>query len=288
MRYPRLISFALSFIWLAAAPTFAQQVATVNVQSTVLMQHSLAALTGLSSPIRDVTLTGTARRIAGSDDETGTAVFKALAAGEARADFSFPSGQRSETYANSSSGPSGALEAPDGTSGAIPLHNLLVDSAWFCPALMLSKQSSSPNVLVSDGGSETRDGLMVERLAISKQFPNLPARVSAVMQRLSQMEVYLDATTFLPTSVSFNTHPDNNAGRDFPVEIRFSDYRIVSGVQIPFHLQKYINGGLVLDLQVQKADLNTGLLPTSFTVPEGAPVPVLQKSQQNGSSITTN
>jgi hypothetical protein len=288
MRDRRSISLLLSFIWLASPTLLAQQPGTANVQGALLAQRSLAALTGRGAPIKDVTLTGSARRTVGSADETGTAVFRALATGEARADFSFPSGQRSESYTNSSSGPLGAWEAPDGTSGAMPLHNLLVDSAWFCPALMLSKQSSSQNLVVSDGGRETHDGLMVERLAISKQFPSLPARVSAAMQRLSEMEVYLDAITSLPVSVSFNTHPDNNAGRDFPVEIKFSDYRIVNGVQIPFHLQKYINGGLVLDLQFEKADLNTGLSSTAFTVPEAAPVPVLQNSPQKGSSITTN
>src|SRR2546430_2732320 len=85
-------------------PVRAQQTATINPQGALLLQRSRGALAG-STSIADVTLTGTARRIAGSDDETGTVVLKALATGEARADFSFPTGPRSEVYANSDKGP---------------------------------------------------------------------------------------------------------------------------------------------------------------------------------------
>src|ERR1039458_1626191 len=64
-------------------------------QAVSLLQKSLAAQTG-GLPLTDVTLTGTARRIAGSDDETGTATLKATSAGDSRIDLSFPSGERVE------------------------------------------------------------------------------------------------------------------------------------------------------------------------------------------------
>ena len=60
-----------------------------------MLQQSLAALQGNTS-LTDVTLSGTARRIAGSDDEFGTGIFKALAVGAARMDLTLSSGQRSE------------------------------------------------------------------------------------------------------------------------------------------------------------------------------------------------
>jgi hypothetical protein len=123
-------------VLLASIPTLAQQTAATNAQGTLLLQRSRGAIAG-STSVADVTLTGTARRIAGSDDETGTVVLKALSTGEARADFSFPSSPRSEVYANSDKGPVGSWSGPDGTSGAMSLHNLLVDSAWFAPALIL-------------------------------------------------------------------------------------------------------------------------------------------------------
>src|SRR5260370_5998488 len=54
------------------------QTPTSSTQATTLLRQSLAALTG-STALTDVTLTGSARRIAGSNDDTGTAVFKSIA-----------------------------------------------------------------------------------------------------------------------------------------------------------------------------------------------------------------
>ncbi len=67
--------------------------------------------------------------------------------------------------------------------------------------------------------------------------------------------------------MTFNTHPDNDAGRDIPVEIRFSDYRVVNRVQTPFRVQKYVNNSLVLDFQFEAAALNTGLTASDLSVP---------------------
>lgn len=71
---------------------------------------------------------------------------------------------------------------------------------------------------------------------------------------------------FLPAAITYNIHPDNNALLDIPVEIDFSDYRLVSGVQIPFHIQKCLNNSLLLDFQVQNAAINSGLSASEFTV----------------------
>lgn len=80
------------------------------------------------------------------------------------------------------------------------------------------------------------------------------------------MDFFLDATTLLPAAATFNIHADNDAGRDFPIEVQFSDYRNTNGVQIPFHVQKFLNNGLILDLQFSSATVNTGLAATEFAV----------------------
>ena len=76
----------------------------------------------------------------------------------------------------------------------------------------------------------------------------------------------LDSTTFLPDAITFNIHPDNNALLDIPVEIDFSDYRPVSGTQVPFRIQKFLNNSLFLDFQVQNAAINSGLSASAFAI----------------------
>jgi hypothetical protein len=77
--------------------------------------------------------------------------------------------------------------------------------------------------------------------------------------------VYLDSSTLLPSFVNFSIHPDNNAGIDIPVEIQFSDYRMVNGAQVPFHIQKYVNGSLFFDFQSSSVVINSGISLSAFS-----------------------
>src|SRR3989441_3183293 len=233
-------------------------------QAFALLQRAYAALSG-GQAISDVTLTGTARRVAGSDDETGTAILKALATGASRLDHSFPSGQRSEVRNTSANPPAGSWSGPDRISHAIPCHNLMTDPSWFFPAFLIGRVLSSSNYVAAYVGHETRDSVAVEHLTISQTFATSP-QAGALLRHLSQIEIYLDSGTLLPVALAFNVHPDKDAGLDIPVEIRFSDYRRVSGAQVPFHIQKYLNNTLVLDLQFQTVALNTGLTGSAFSI----------------------
>jgi hypothetical protein len=95
---------------------------------------------------------------------------------------------------------------------------------------------------------------------------NGPQYLLSAVQHLTHIDIYLDITTLLPVSLSFDTHLGNNFSVDIPIEIQFSGYQAVNGVQIPFHLQKYQNNGLVLDLQFNSATLNSGLTATAFQI----------------------
>ena len=253
-------------LFLVPFPIWAQQTAPTTAQGAVILQRAFGVLAG-SASLADVTLTGTARRIAGSDDETGTAVLKALATGEVRMDFGFPSGQRSEARTNSANGAAGTWTGPDGKVHPQSQHNLMTDSSWFFPALVLGRLVSSKNSSVSLLGQETRDGISVVHLTASQQFsgPDVPADISTLMQHLSQIEIFLDSSTQLPVVLAFNQHPDNDAGLDIPAEVRFSDYRAVNGVQIAFHIQRYLNNSLILDIQLHTATMNSGLTAGAFT-----------------------
>jgi len=90
--------------------------------------------------------------------------------------------------------------------------------------------------------------------------------MAAQLQHLSHMDIFLDSSTQLPVALAFNQHPDNDAGLDMPAEIRFSDYRAVNGVQVPFHIQRYLNNNLIFDIHLQTATLNSGLAAGAFAI----------------------
>ena len=265
---PMRSTFLLFVTFLISIPVAAQQPPQRDPQAIALLQRAYALLSG-GQAIRDVTLTGTARRIAGSDNETGMATLKGLATGEARMDFSFPSGTRREARANSINGPVGSWSGPDATSHPIPQHNLMTDSSWFFPAFALGRLLSQGDYALSFVGTETREARNVAHVSAIRQLRVAAAPAgwtSARIQRLSETQIYVDSTSLLPSAVSFNTHPDNNETIDIPVEFRFSSYQNVGGLLIPFHIQKYLNNSLALDIQIDVASPNSGLTATSFTI----------------------
>lgn len=262
----RIVRFAI--LLLASIPiavtSVAQQSPGNNAQAIKLLQLARAALNP-GPPTTDVTLSGSAHLIAGSDDGTGTVVLKAVT-GASRVDISLPSGPRSEIengYANGTGvAPSGTWSGPDGVVHTISLHNLLTDPVWFFPVFPIAHGLS--DYVVNYVGQESRDGHMVEHLTIS-QTDNLPTSKRApTITHLSEMDFFLDSTTFLPTAITFYIHPDNNALLDIPIEADFSDYRSINGALVPYHVQKFVNNNLYLDLQFETAALNTGLVVNQF------------------------
>jgi hypothetical protein len=259
-------AYAVAFLCFNLA-SFAvcQQTSSSATQATQLLQQSLAALVG-SQTVTDISLSGSARRIAGSDDESGSAVLKALASGASRMDLSLPSGTRSEIQNCSTAPPTGAWSGPDGVSHTIAYHNLVTGQAWFFPAFTIAQELSASGYVATYIGPETRNGQAVQHVSLSQPplFPNIPGGPSPA--HLSQVDFFLDSATFLPAAITFNIHPDNNLLLDIPVEIDFSGYNSVSGAHVPYHIQKYINNSLALDLQLQSATFNSGLTVNSFSL----------------------
>ena len=104
-----------------------------------------------------------------------------------------------------------------------------------------------------------------QQISVSQQYPQA-AFQPPIASHLSKIDFFLDPTTSLPVAIAFDIHPDGDAGLDIPVRVEFSDYRSVSGTQIPFHIQRFINNRLALDLQFENAVINSGLSPTSIAI----------------------
>ncbi len=230
-----------------------------------LLSRSLQTLTS-GVPVRDVTLMGTARRIAGSDDETGRVIAKAVASGETRVDYDYPSGTRSESRMTSATGAIESWSGPDGTKRGVVPHNVAPLSPWFFPAILLQTLEQGSDITVEYAGREKRSHRDVAHLTVAKQVPALhhPSVMLTLLQKAARVDLYLDTTSGLPVAIAYNTHPDKNLARDIPVEIRFSDYRSVDGVQVPYQLQKYLNHARVLDVRVSTTSLNSGLSASSL------------------------
>jgi hypothetical protein len=82
------------------------------------------------------------------------------------------------------------------------------------------------------------------------------ASVTADVAKWSKTDIYLNPTSLLPAVLAYSVRPDNGAPTAIAIEVHYSNYRTVNGIQIPFTIQRYVNGALQLEIQVSAAQIN--------------------------------
>jgi hypothetical protein len=214
--------------------------------------------------LTDITLQASANYIAGSDQESGTATLVARGNAQGLLTLNLSGGQRQEIR----NGPAGAWSGPDGVPHGTVLHNCWVDAPWFFPALILQALSTDPTLGVVYLGPAQWNGLAALHLQFSHVVPGQAPSVATQIQGLSTSDLYLDPKSLWPLALDFGTHPDNDMNRSIPVEIQFGSYSAVSGVLVPFRVQKFLQGTLTLGFTVTQAAVNSGVPPSTFTIPE--------------------
>lgn len=238
---------------------------TRDPQAVTLANQALSALTG-GLAITDATVQGSSNFTAGSDHESGNATLEARTGYQSHTVLALSGGQRTEVRNGSGAPPQAKSSGQDAVWHPTPLHNCWVDPAWFFPALTIQSALNDSQMAFAYIGQDTKLGTAVQHIQIYRLVPGQSALASGLIQRLSRMDIYLDATTNLPVAIDFNTHPATTATVDIPVEIQFSGWHAVNGLQSPTRIQKFLQGGLLLDLNSITVSVNTGIPQTDFTM----------------------
>jgi hypothetical protein len=253
-----VVSLLLStFSTCTLAQTTSQPTATSDAQAVSLAQQSIAGLTGGVS-VNDVTLDANVISILGSGNDPGTGTFRSKGASESRVDLNLASGNRSDARNTTNGFPSGAWATNGKPVVAYAQHNCWIDASWFFPALSSLAQTGN-NFIFRYIGQEQHRGVSTQHIQVSQSLASFQ-----LAQQLSTMDFYLDAETLLPLAMTFNSHADQDMNVNIPSEILFASYQNINGVRVPFHVQKLLNGSLVLDVTVTSVAFNTGLLDSSF------------------------
>jgi hypothetical protein len=259
---PTMLLAALLAVTSLRSVSAAQTVATPTDPRAITLINEAQVALGKSSS--DISLEANAEWIAGGTREQGTAKLAAKGTGQARLDIAAGAILRSEIR-NDSDGPAGQWSGADGGHHAVAFHNCLGPAAWFAPEALIQLMLAQNGVL-SYLGPEQRAGVAVDHLLFYPASSEHDPQLARTLEKLSTVEVFLDASSHLPVSVLFNLHPDDDEGRDIPVEVRFADYHSVDGVLVPFRLQRLLQGVLNLDLTVNAAQVNSGLSDDQFSL----------------------
>lgn len=249
--------------------THAQNATVSATKDTAAVSLAATALNRMTPAIvNDITISGQVTRDASADSESGSLTLKALNSGGASLSYSLPSGQRNEIV-NPTSDPQAAWSGADGVWHMTAVHNTWTPAAWFAPTLVLQSVLTDPQLALQNLGSVSLNGDTVAHLRSWRILPSIsgaPATL-ALIQSLSAVDIYLDATSNLPVALGFNLHADMNAGTNIPVVIIYSNWQRSSGALVPMHIQRFLNGSLLDDISVSSTAINSGLTSSSFNVP---------------------
>ena len=240
----------------------AQNQPASDPQALTYAAQSIAAMTG-STTVSDVTLTGTVTWNGGGASQSGTATLLALGTAESSMNLALQNGTWKEIR-DAQTGATLGQWTNSTSSGMFASQNCQTDAVWFFP--VLGALAAGPNVVLSYIGQTTWNGITVQQIQSYVYQANWPTGVTPTAQQLSTMNFYLNATTLLPVAVTFNAHPDNNANTNLLIEVDFSNYQTMSGVQVPTLIQKFSQGNLLVAVTVTGASFNTGLPLSDFTI----------------------
>ncbi len=225
-------------------------------QTSVVSVFQTKTQTAISSgkAFTGLTLTANADWVAGSTHQTGTAQLKAGADGSGSLQLDIGDASRTEVQTKSDASRACTWTDHAGTSHDILGPNCLIAMSWFAPSLFTQPLSLLPALLGTiDEGEVAKDGVTLHQISYQLNLTGADSTSTQRMVRQSTVKVFYDPQTFLPQSLEYTVHPDNNDLQNIPVRVVFSNYQASSGVMLPFHIERYFNRTLQLTLDVTNA-----------------------------------
>lgn len=251
---PLLISSVLAFPAMQARAQVQRDPAALN-----LAKLSVQAISG-NTWLTDAALQGTVNFTAGGDQESGSFTLEAKGNQESKLVLNLSGGARQEVRQQQA----GVWAGADGEKHAMALHNCWTDASFLLPAFTLEAALANSQMAAVYLGQASFDGVIVDHVQFSYVVGGQSQNMTAEIQGLSAMDLYLDAVSHLPVALTFNAHPDDNLRVSIPVEIQFSGYQKFGGIQVPTRVQKLLQGTITFDIAVTGVAVNSGISDNEF------------------------
>jgi len=260
MLFRRLLP-ALVTVLLFTIPAEAQQVPAPtqrDVQALAVLQNAVAAMGGTAAvfQVADTVIVGNIQPPPGSAAQART--FKWKTSGP-NFRYEFQSGTTTQVFVSGHGNPANER---NGTVKALSPLIALANPPLHFPALVLTSVVTNTDYSVTSGGKTTVNGSQAIKVHIFLNTDMLSALVSA-------QDWYFDAVSGLPLRVEHRL-PDNRRPENYVQATEdFADFRVVSGLLVPFKITSYESGSLVAVETITSVSFNNGLSSTEFDVPAG-------------------
>lgn len=256
--------------WSQQAPSL-QSAASQDPQAVSVLNQALTGAGGVVAikSIADYTATGNITYYWNSKEQ-GTATILGLGLTSLRIDARLQSGLHSEVQTDGRIGtktPNSAVEwlppytfspgqslAPITSSEAFPYQSPKCPGAFAVPSLRLAALLGDPNIKLTYMGTTYVDGHM----ALDVQAQETGGSDSMSQYKIT--DYFLDPATLQMVLVQ-DTVPKNVVH-----QIRYSDYRVVNGVLVPFSISEAMGGQTIQLIQLEQVTFNSGLQDSAFTL----------------------
>lgn len=209
--------------------------------------------------VQQVQMMGTATWNAGSLQDSGTVSLTASTGGSSQMRLDLSSlGQKTETQTGAGESADCQWSGADAVVHEVDATNCWRPALWFLPALSF-QPSLLPNYLgvVDLGIGTVGSGTQAYRHLQSQfMFSDLTSPLATKVTEMSATDLGLDPTSLLPAVLAYSIHPNDGSSAPIAIEIHYSNYQTVNGVQIPFLIERYLNGSLQLTINVSSAQIN--------------------------------
>lgn len=256
-----LLSLIGVALWAAILPYGAH-----SQEATTRMSNSNSALYQSATAFSDgrtmqaVELSGIATwRPGTAAEDQGTVTLIASADGSSEMQLVLnKTGKRIETQSATATGVLCQWAGADGVAHNVSANNCRKSALWFLPSFSLQPSLLPDNLKTVDLDSgKVGSGAATYRHLQSQLLPSgLSSKQTQDIARESTVDLGLDLVSLLPAVLTYSVWPDNGAATPIDIEIHYADYRVVNGGKIPFHVQRYVNGALQLDILVTTAQAN--------------------------------
>jgi hypothetical protein len=237
----------------------------VRAQQTTVHQNGVNSSLGkLSSAfsgdkvVQTIQLSGNATWHAGSLEDSGIVNLTASTDGSSQMQLTLNNlGNKSETQVGNGSSAVCKWAGADGLPKEVDALNCWKPVLWFMPAFSLQASLLPSYMQVADLGIGTvgKSATEYRHIQCKLLFSDLPESLTEEAALQSTSDIGLDIESQLPAVLSYSVHPDSGALPPINIEIRYSNYRLVDGTQIPFSIQRYVNGSLQLDIVISSAQI---------------------------------
>jgi hypothetical protein len=265
MRFSLRALFVLALSALASSSHAQQPAATQTAPSALqrdpqalsILSRSFAAMGGNNvSAIHDTVLQVQVTSADPTGQRTYSGTLKTLAGGMLREDLNLPEGpavlvQRGGIAQSSQSALpaklAGAKSLADAGITHIPVFSILKD--W-----------ADPSLRVEYVGLEKLDAAQAYHVRVHRT----PDPKIAGSEFSSQVEFFIDAESFLVSRLIYSMHPATNLAISEPVEVRYQDFRLFSGILVPFQVSSFVRGHLLSSYTVTSFAANQNLSDADF------------------------